>query len=158
MPITTVPCSNAAKTRKPLKCARVPQTGKPISAVIEPTFTILWGHVEEILLFNKFFQLLISALVAKIQPDKVARWCADDEFWRFFTVLITFPFILQRTNISILLRCCQLEGIGGVPALQPLKKIFCSDLRHAQPFNLRARASAIFAIYFTTWKFTLGKT
>ena len=28
----TVPYSNAANTRNPLKCAGVPQTGKPISA------------------------------------------------------------------------------------------------------------------------------
>jgi len=33
----------------------VPQTGKPISAASRPKFTILWGHVEEILLLNKFF-------------------------------------------------------------------------------------------------------
>ena len=50
-----VPCSNAAETRNPLKCAGVPQTGKPISAVSRPTFAIFWGHVEEILLFNSFF-------------------------------------------------------------------------------------------------------
>ena len=36
-----VPCSNAAKTPKPLKFARVPQSGKPISAVSGPTFAIL---------------------------------------------------------------------------------------------------------------------
>jgi len=34
-------CSNEAKTRNPLKFVGVPQTGKPISAVSEPTFTIL---------------------------------------------------------------------------------------------------------------------
>jgi len=32
---------NAAKTRKPLKFAGVPQTGKPISATSGPKFTIL---------------------------------------------------------------------------------------------------------------------
>ena len=31
-PTTTVPCSNAAKTRNPLKLAGVPQTTEPISA------------------------------------------------------------------------------------------------------------------------------
>ena len=46
---------NAAKTRKPLKFAGVPQTGKPISATSGSKFTILWGHVEDILLLNKFF-------------------------------------------------------------------------------------------------------
>jgi len=30
------------------------QTPKPIAAVGGPTFTILWGHVEAILLLNRF--------------------------------------------------------------------------------------------------------
>ena len=54
-PTTRVPCSNAAKTRNPLKFAGVPQTNERISATSEPKFTILWGHVEDILLLNKFF-------------------------------------------------------------------------------------------------------
>ena len=40
-PTTRMPCSNAAKTRNPLKFARVPQTNEPISAVSGPNFTIL---------------------------------------------------------------------------------------------------------------------
>ena len=50
-PTARVPCSNAAKTRNPLKFAGVPQTPEPISAVSGPKFTILSGHVEEVLLF-----------------------------------------------------------------------------------------------------------
>ena len=66
-PTTRVPCSNAAKTQKPLKLAGVPQTNETISADSMPKFTILWGHVEEILLLKKFFfRLSIRALVAKI--------------------------------------------------------------------------------------------
>jgi len=38
---STVPCSNAAKTRNPLKLARVPQTNKTISAASGPKLTIL---------------------------------------------------------------------------------------------------------------------
>jgi len=45
-------CSNAAKTRNPLKFAWVPQTPEPISAISGPKFTIFRGHVEEVLLFN----------------------------------------------------------------------------------------------------------
>ena len=37
----TAVCSNAAKTRKPLKFAGVPQTGKPISGASGPKFAIL---------------------------------------------------------------------------------------------------------------------
>ena len=55
MPTTRVPCSNAAKMRNPLKFAGVPQTPELISAASGPKFIILSGHVEEVLLFNKFF-------------------------------------------------------------------------------------------------------
>ena len=54
-PTTRAPCSNAAKTRNPLKFAGVPQTRQQISDVSRPKFTILSGHVEEVLLFNKSF-------------------------------------------------------------------------------------------------------
>ena len=54
-PTTRVPCSNAAKMRNPLKLAGVPQTNETISAASRAKFTILWGHLEEILLLNKFF-------------------------------------------------------------------------------------------------------
>ena len=47
--------SNAANTRNPLKLPEVPQTNETISAASGPKFTILWEHVEEILLLNKFF-------------------------------------------------------------------------------------------------------
>ena len=52
---TTVPCSNAAKKRNPLKLAGVHQTNETISDASGPKFTILWGYVGEILLVNKFF-------------------------------------------------------------------------------------------------------
>jgi len=54
-PTAGVPRSNAAKTRNPLKLAGVPQTTGPISASSGPKFTILWGHLEDILLLNKSF-------------------------------------------------------------------------------------------------------
>ena len=40
-PTTRVPCSNAAKTRNPLKCGGVPQTRQPISAA-------RWAEVHHI--------------------------------------------------------------------------------------------------------------
>jgi len=62
-----MPYSNAAKTRKPLKCGGVPQGNETISAASGPKLTILLGHLEDILLLNKFFfRLSIRALVAKI--------------------------------------------------------------------------------------------
>jgi len=42
----------------------------------------------EILLFKNFFlRLSIRALVAKIEPDKAVRWCADGEFLAIFCIL-----------------------------------------------------------------------
>jgi len=60
-PNTGVPCSNATKTRNPLKFAGMPQTNETTSAASGPKFTILWGHVKEILLLNKFLRLSIRA-------------------------------------------------------------------------------------------------
>ena len=65
-PTTRVPCSNAAKKRNPLKFAGVPQTTGSISVASGPKFTILRGHMEDILLIKKCFRLSIRALVAKI--------------------------------------------------------------------------------------------
>jgi len=39
--------------------------------------------MEEILPFTSFFRLSIYALVAKIQSDKVVRWCPDGDFGDF---------------------------------------------------------------------------
>jgi len=47
-PTTRVPCSNAAKTRNPLKLAGVPQTNETISAASRRKFKILWGHLGDI--------------------------------------------------------------------------------------------------------------
>jgi len=54
-PTTRVPCSNAAKTRNRLKLPGVSQTNETISAASGPKFTILWGHVGEMVLLSKFF-------------------------------------------------------------------------------------------------------
>jgi len=77
-PTTTVPCSNTAKTRNPLKFAWVPQTRQHISAISRPKLIILSGHVEEVLLFNKF------------SSEDIARQsCAMVPKWRFFASCIS---------------------------------------------------------------------
>ena len=48
-------CSNAAKTRNPLKLAGVPQTNERISATRGPKFTIIVRTCGEVLLLNKLF-------------------------------------------------------------------------------------------------------
>ena len=79
--------SNEAKTWNTLKFAGVPQTRQSVSAVSGPKFVILWRHVEDVLLFNKFFWLSIYAFFAKKQPNKVVQWCAYDDFLWHFCVL-----------------------------------------------------------------------
>jgi len=56
-PTTRVSCSNAAKTRNPLKLPGVPQTNETISAASgrSSPYCADSGHVEEILLLNTFF-------------------------------------------------------------------------------------------------------
>ena len=85
------PCSNAAKTQNQWKFAGVPQTGKPISAASRPKFTILWGHVEEILLLNKFFS--DCRYMPYTCEDSARQSCAMMPIWRFFALFLrpVFP-------------------------------------------------------------------
>jgi len=92
-PTTGVPCSNAAKTRNPLKFAGVPQTNETISAASGPKFTILWGHVEEILLFNKFFPIVDMCLGC---GDIARRSCAMVPRLRFLATFLGSAFSAIR--------------------------------------------------------------
>ena len=74
---TRVPCNNAFKTLNPWKLAGVPQTCQQISAVSGPKFTILWVHVEEILLFNNFFPIVDTCHSCEdiaLQSGAMVRW------------------------------------------------------------------------------------
>ena len=84
-----VPYINAAKTRNSLKLVGVPHTIGQISAPSGPKFTILWGHVEEILLLNNFFSdcryvpQLRSSLIKLCDGAQMAI------FWRLFASCIS---------------------------------------------------------------------
>ena len=80
-PNTGVSCSNAAKTRNSYKFAGVPQTPEQIPAVSGPKFTILWRHVEQILLLTSFFSIVDMCLSCK---DIARQSCAKVPRWRFF--------------------------------------------------------------------------
>jgi len=99
-PTTRVPCSNAAKTRNPLKFAGVPHTNKTISAASGPKFTIL-RCVEEILLLNKVFFLIVDKCLS---CEDIARqscgWCPDCDFLTTFCVLY-FQLAAHSTFQSI---------------------------------------------------------
>ena len=96
-PTTRVPYSNATKTRNPLKLAGVPQTNEPISAASRPTFTILWGHVEDMLLLNKFFPIVDMCLNFE---DIARQSCGMVPRWRFFCVVY-----FQRAACSTFQTC-----------------------------------------------------
>ena len=88
-PTTRVPCSNAAKTRNPLKLAGVPKTNETISAASRPKFTILQGHVGEILLFNKLFPIVDKCLNCEdIARPKLCDGAQMANFWLFFAFCI----------------------------------------------------------------------
>jgi len=76
-----MPCSNAAKTRNPLKFAGVPQTTGSISAASGPKCTILCGHVEKILLLKSFFPIVDMCLSC---GDIARQSCAMVPRWRFW--------------------------------------------------------------------------
>jgi len=92
--------SNAAKTRHRLKCAGVPQTGKPISAVRGPKFTILWGLVEEILLFNKIFSIVDMCLSCEDTARQIVWWWPYVQFLAVFCILY-----FQRAACSTFQTC-----------------------------------------------------
>jgi len=75
-----------AKMRNPLKSAGVPQTRQQISAVSRPKFTILSGHVEEVLVFNNFFPIVDTCLSSE---DIARQSCAMVPKWRFFASCIS---------------------------------------------------------------------
>jgi len=100
MPTTRVRCRNVAKTQNSLKFAVVPQTGKPISAVSGPKFAILWGHLEEILLFNIFFPIVDTCLSYE---DTARQSCAMVCRWRIFGFFCVLYF--QRATCSTFQTC-----------------------------------------------------
>jgi len=75
-------CSNEAKTQNLLKFGGVMQTNETILAASKLKFTILWGHVEEILLFNKFFFPIVDTCLSC--EDTAWQSCAMVPRWRFF--------------------------------------------------------------------------
>jgi len=78
-----------------LKLPGVPQTDETISAASGPKFTILWGHVEEILLVNKFFPIVNTCLSCE---DIARESCAIVRRWRFFASFLRPVFPASRVH------------------------------------------------------------
>ena len=119
-----MPCINAVKTRNPLKFAGVPQTTASISAASGLKFTILWGHVEDILLLNKFFFIVDTCLSCK---DIAQQSCAMVPRWRFLATFLRPVFAASRVQrISDLhpkfaLRPHMCRSMVDIHSLRPLR-------------------------------------
>ena len=88
-----LPCSNAAKTRNPLKFVGVPQSTGSISAVRGLKITTLRGHAEDILLLNKFFPIVDTCLSCE---DIAQQNCAMVPRWRFLATFLRPVFAASR--------------------------------------------------------------
>jgi len=95
MPTTRVPYSNAAKTWNPLKLPGVPQTPETISAASGPKLTILWGHVQEISLLNKFFPIVDICLSSE---DIARQSCGMVPRWRFLATFLGAAFAASHVQ------------------------------------------------------------
>ena len=69
-----------------------------ISAVSRPKFTILWGHVEDILLLNKYlyiFSIVDTCLSCK---DIARESCGMVPRWRFLASFLGLAFAASRVQ------------------------------------------------------------
>jgi len=78
-----------------LKFVGVPQTPELISAVSGPKFTILSGHVEEVLLLNMFFPIVDTCLSCE---DMARQSCAMVPRWRFLATFLHPVFSASRVQ------------------------------------------------------------
>jgi len=81
--------------QNPLKFVGVPQTPEPISAVSGPKFTILFGHVEDILVLNNLFPIVNMC----VNCEDIARQsCAMVARWRFLATFLRPVFPASRAQ------------------------------------------------------------
>ena len=90
-----LPCSNAAKTRNPLKFAGVPQTRQQISATSKPKFAILRGQMGRYCCLTSFFPIVDRCLNCE---DIARQNCAMVPRWRIFGNLLRLAFPASRVQ------------------------------------------------------------
>ena len=90
-----MPCSDAAKTRNPLKFAGVPQTTRWISAVSRPKFTILWDMWRTYRCLTSFFPIVHTCLSCE---DIARQSCAMVPRWRFLATFLRPAFPASRVQ------------------------------------------------------------
>jgi len=87
-PTTRVPCSNAAKTRNPLKFVGVPQTPEPISAVSGRTLSYYEDMWRRHCCVTSFFPIVNTCLSCE---DTAQQSCVLGPRWRFFASYFLRP-------------------------------------------------------------------
>jgi len=92
-PTAGVPCSNAEKTRNPLKLAGVPQTNETISAPSGPKFTILWW--TRYCCLTNFFPIVDTCLSC---ADTARQICGMVPRWRLFGDFLRAVFSASRAR------------------------------------------------------------
>jgi len=78
-----------------MKFAGVPQTPYPMSTVSELKFTILRGHVEEVLAFSDFFSIVDTFPSCE---DIARQSCAMEPRWRIFGDFLGPAFPASRVQ------------------------------------------------------------
>ena len=125
-----MPCSNAAKTRNPLKFAGVPQTTGPISAASGPKFAMLWGHVDDILLLNTLFPIADMCLSCE---DIARQSCGMVPRWRLTTFCVLY---FQRATCSTFQTCNRPIDVHGRPK-QSVTTMWANAQRDGRPAEHR---------------------
>jgi len=77
-----------------LACPKLANRSQP-SAASGLKFTILWGHVDEILPFNKFFPIVDTCLSC---DDSARQSCMMVPRWRFFASFLRAVFPASRVQ------------------------------------------------------------
>jgi len=62
-----------------LGCPKLANRSQPLEGRSSPYYEDMWGRYR---CLTNFFRLSKHALAAKIQPDKVVRWCQNGDFLR----------------------------------------------------------------------------
>jgi len=95
-PISEVSCSNAVKTRNPIKLGGVPQTTEPISSATGSKFTSSCEHM-----WRRYCCLISFFLIVDmcLNCEDIARQsCAMVPRWRFFGEFLSPVFSASRVK------------------------------------------------------------
>ena len=78
-----------------LGCPKLTKRAQPL---LVRKFTILWGHVEEILLLSKFFPIVDTCLSCE---DIARQSCGIVPRWRFLATLLWPPYVIGQAIIFL---------------------------------------------------------